>query len=325
MTTKTTALEFLAVLAAVSVLGGCAGSGNDRTGGAGGGGAGGNGGGGAGGANGGGGGASAGGAGGGGGASGGGGAGGAAAQDGGVDSPAGGNGPCDAPGIIVCDDFENGIQSFRVPTGGQVTIDMTKHHSGTNSITTTGTNAPSNHISTPPGTVFPSNSFYVRAWVYFEKATTSMSGHVDYIVGAVAEDNSGVEVRLGSSVNLKGLEMLDMNEQPPDRTQFSNGDVNGVGGGTTTPGVALDAARWYCLEAFFNGDGQNSAFQAWVDETEVTGLHVTDWGGQATGTARAWAPMYNLVKVGAQNFSGSVGNVWYDDVAVGTQRIHCNP
>jgi hypothetical protein len=241
-----------------------------------------------------------------------------------ADASVGGTGPCDAPGILVCDDFEGGMKMWVKPAMGQVTLDMTQHHSGTTSIKIMGSSTPSNHINTPPGTVFPQNSFYVRAWMYFEKSTAQIGGHVAYIVGAAADDNSGVEARIGSSNNLKGLPMLDFNLQPPDSSQFSNGDINGIGGGTTTPGVSFMAGQWYCLEAFFNGDGQNSSLQVWVDETEVTGLHVTDFGGQASGAMRAWAPTYKEVKVGGQNFSGTLGNIWYDDVAVGTQRIHCN-
>jgi hypothetical protein len=240
----------------------------------------------------------------------------------GTDATAGGTGPCTAPGILACSDFENGMAPFTVPAQGQVAIDTTQHHSGTKSIKLMGSSAPSNHITTPAGLTFPNNSFYVRAWVYFEQATSAMGGHVDYIVGGTSEDNSGTEVRLGSMPNLKGLDMLNLNEQPPDSTQFSNGDIDGIGGGTTTPGTALDAATWYCIEAFFDGASGSNSFQAWLNENEITGLHVTNFGGQTTGN---WEPMYTLVKIGGQNFSGTIGNVWYDDVAVGTQRIHCNP
>jgi hypothetical protein len=238
---------------------------------------------------------------------------------------AGGTGPCDAPGIIVCDDFESGIKNFQLPAQAQVTVDTTRHHSGNSAIKLAGSSAPSNHISTPPNSIPASNAFYMRAWVNFEKDLTAMGGHVAYIVGSVADDNSGDEVRLGSSKNLKGNPMIDLNWQGPGHaeiTQFSNGDVNGVGGGTDTPGTTLMANRWYCIEAFFNG--RDSEFQLWIDNTEITSLHVTDWAGQRTGTQRAWAPTYRFLKVGAQNYSGDVGTVWYDDVAMGTLRIGCN-
>ena len=247
--------------------------------------------------------------------------GGAAGSTGGA-AGAAGTGPCDAPGILACSDFESGMAPFTVPAQGMVTIDTTQSHSGTHAIKLVGSSAPSNHITTPAGITFPNNSFYVRAWVYFEQATSAMGGHVAYIVGGSTDDNSGQEVRLGSMPNLKNVPMLNLNEQPPDSTQFSNGDIDGIGGGTTTPGVALDAATWYCIEAYFGGATGNNSFQAWLNETEITGLHVTNWGGQVTGD---WAPTYTLAKIGGQNFSGTIGTVWYDDVAVGTERIHCNP
>jgi hypothetical protein len=31
-----------------------------------------------------------------------------------------------------------------------------------------------------------------------------------------------------------------------------------------------------------------------------------------------------FLKIGAQNYSGDIGQVWYDDVVVGSQPIGCN-
>jgi hypothetical protein len=146
-----------------------------------------------------------------------------------------------------------------------------------------------------------------------------MGGHVDFIVGATLPEN-GIEVRLGASKTFgSGVEMLDLNfiGSGSEHSQFSNGDYTG-GNGTMKPGVTLDAGRWYCLEGFWNGKGNE--FQLWVDEVEVPGLHVTDWGDKTTG----WSPMYKVGKVGAQNLSGNAGQLWYDDVAFGTSRIGCN-
>ncbi len=232
-------------------------------------------------------------------------------------------GPCTAAGIVVCDSFENGIMQWvKDPmAAAMVSVDTTMGHNSAASLKVISNNAPFSHISTPPGSIPASKDFYVRAWANFAKTTAMISGHVAYIVGATSQDNSGVEVRFGSSSTFANppMAMLDLNliGSGAEFTQFSNGLITG-GNPSTAPGIALQANRWYCLEAFFKGS--TSEFQAWLDEQEVTALHVTDFGGRRSN----WAPAYTLVKVGGQDFSGSIGTVWYDDVAMGTERIHCN-
>lgn len=223
----------------------------------------------------------------------------------------------------MCDDFETGIVHWvkNPMAAASVVVDTTMGHDSAASLKVTSSNAPFSHVSTPPGTIPASNDFYVRVWAYFARSTADIRGHVAYIVGATSEDNSGVEVRFGSSSTFSSapMSMLDLNfiGSGAELTQFSNGDITG-GNPSTTPGVALDANHWTCLEAFFKGS--TSEFQAWRDEQEITALHVTDFGGRRA----SWAPAYTLVKVGGQDLSGSIGTVWYDDVAMGTERIHCN-
>jgi hypothetical protein len=249
---------------------------------------------------------------------------GAAATGGGSNIGSGGApGPCTAAGILVCDSFENGIMQWvKDPmAAAMVTVDTTKGHNSAASLKVISNNAPFSHIKTPPGSIPASKDFYVRAWANFANSTAMIRGHVAYIVGATSEDNSGVEVRFGSSSTFSSapMAMLDLNVigSGAEFTQFSNGDITG-GNPSTTPGIALQANRWYCLEAFYKGS--TSEFQAWLDEQEINALHVTDFGGRRAN----WAPAYTLVKVGGQDFSGSIGTVWYDDVAMGTERLHCN-
>jgi hypothetical protein len=202
-----------------------------------------------------------------------------------------------------------------------VSVDTTLGHNSAASLKVMSSNAPFSHISTPPGSIPASKDFYVRVWANFANTTAMIRGHVAYVVGATSEDNSGIEIRFGSSSTFSSapMAMLDLNVigSGAEFTQFSNGDITG-GNPSTNPGTALLANHWYCLEAFYKGS--TSEFQAWLDDQEITALHVTDFGGRRAG----WAPNYTLVKVGGQDFSGSIGTVWYDDVAMGTERIHCN-
>jgi hypothetical protein len=239
------------------------------------------------------------------------------------------HGPCGAPGIFACDDFEMTAVGAKPDTSkwsiagnaGKTPVvdDKKKAHSGTHSLNFAMTDTQGVFISPTMGFPPQDNSFYVRAWINLASPMKSNLGHYDFIVGATAPEN-GTEVRLGASQNFGNqLEMLDLNRlggNTSEHSQFSNGDYTG-GNGTTKPGVTLDADRWYCLEGFWNGKAHE--FQLWVDDVEVPGLHVTDWGDKTM----SWSPMYNVGKLGAQSFSGNPGQLWYDDVAFGTSRIGC--
>ena len=54
-------------------------------------------------------------------------------------------------------------------------------------------------------------------------------------------------------------------------------------------------------------------------------MHVTDFKGTAGGASRTkWAPTYQYLKIGAQDYDANLGRIWYDDVVVATQPIGCN-
>ena len=36
-----------------------------------------------------------------------------------------------------------------------------------------------------------------------------------------------------------------------------------------------------------------------------------------------WAPTYNFLKIGAQDYDANLGRIWYDDVFVGTAPVGC--
>ncbi len=176
------------------------------------------------------------------------------------------------------------------------------------------------------GMIAPSNKFYVRVWVSFEKATSMVGNHSTFLVGSVAKDNSGTELRLGFSSNQNGKpEMLDLNLQNAtdggEVTRYSNGFTDGQNSANFPGmGVQFAANQWYCLEALF--DGMGSEFRLWIDGTENMEMHVHDFSGNSTPRV-AWGPMFNYLKIGTQDYSGQIGQVWYDDVFVGTAQVGC--
>lgn len=241
-----------------------------------------------------------------------------------------GTGPCDAPGLMLCDDFEGSAVGSEpgAPTwlpqaewkSPRIVVDNTVAHASTNSVKVVGSSAEGNFLMPAMGFPPANNSFYVRVWVQLSRSTETIASHAGFIVGAEQESNAGEEMRLGASNG-----MLDVNLIPGNKgtgaggeiTRFSNGDTTG-GNPTDNPGLVLEAGVWYCLEAFFNGAEHD--FQVWLNDTEIVEMHIQDWGEGRSG----WSPDYNVLKIGAQNYSGDAGELWYDDIAVGTQRIYCN-
>jgi hypothetical protein len=257
-------------------------------------------------------------------------------------TPEGGIGPCAASGLIVCDEFETTTGNtpdptkwmpYTIPDPTIPVIDATKAHNGTHSVRTTGTSTGLGSFLVPTmGLPTADDRVYVRAWVHFDKDTSVMTGHDAFIIGASSRDQSGTELRLGISSSSNSPPMLDLNLQNPkdgpgEVTRFSNGSTTG-GDLSAAPGFSFVAGtpdRWYCVETLFSGTGGVGEFDVWIDGTEVPNMHVTDFKARPTDTSRTmWAPMFSFIKIGAQNYSGDIGKIWYDDVAVGTQRIGCN-
>lgn len=236
--------------------------------------------------------------------------------------------------IIIQDNFDASAMIdakwFRFPSFNmtqQPVIDTTRKHSGNNAVKATGNNVGSFLIPASGqlgGVIVPGNRFYVRIWVNFEKATAAIGNHSDFLVGATSQDNSGVELRLGFSSNQSGKpEMLDLNliGSGAEVTRYSNGFTDGGNPGAFPGmGVQFVANQWYCFEALFDGAG--SEFRLWIDGVENMEMHVTDFSGNSTPRTN-WGPMFTYLKIGTQDFSGQIGQVWYDDVFVGTAPIGC--
>ena len=232
-----------------------------------------------------------------------------------------GGDPCTT--AALCDDFEGGMDpawSIQMDSQPQPVVDTTKGANGSSSsLRTTGTTQQS-FVTFP----VPGQQLYVRTYMNFENATSTISPHGWYIVGADnVTSGGGAQMRFGSSGNHgHGSSELDFNVYnggcTGEKTQFSDGasDGNQGWGNTTDDVLNFEANTWYCVETYFNGTGHE--FRFWVDGTEHQGLHVTE----AT-MCDAWAPTYTHVKLGA-GANGDVGDVWFDDVVISTSPIGCN-
>jgi hypothetical protein len=257
----------------------------------------------------------------------------------------GAGGGLPASAIIVQDNFDTSAangpadatkwQAYASSDTGAPVIDSSKSASPPNSARTQGTSSGDGSFLVPvSGLPAPMNRFYVRVRINFGTGTSALTGHVGYIVGATTRSESGTELRLGASIPPGfATAMMDLNLQNPidsggEVTRFSNGFTTG-GNPINAAGFDFIAGHWYCLEALF--DGGNDAFQVWVDSTatpnvatEITDMAVTNFAATGQPARTSWAPTFSFIKIGAQNYSGDIGTVWYDDVVVATQMVGCD-
>ncbi|WP_437324507.1 hypothetical protein [Sorangium sp. So ce381] len=204
---------------------------------------------------------------------------------------------------IFCSDFEGGslpseLQFFpdylRARMGEFVTLDSTGH-SGTHSVKVSGTD-----FSQMLGVAVPSN-FWGR--IYLKSATDIQMGHNTYVaaVEGNGDPNNGEQIRIGEHQC-----QLELNRKSDDKEKLSNGGTYMCSGG-----VKLVANTWYCLE--FHYDGPGRSVNVFVDGTEVTAMGVTDWGPYD----------YKLFKFGFEKYHGGAKTMWYDDLALNSERVGC--
>lgn len=245
--------------------------------------------------------------------------------------------------IIVSDNFDAATASGppdkakwlaygQFDPGPAPVVDTARFHSPPNSVRVGGSASTGNGVGSVlvPVMGFPvdGNAFYMRVWMNWEQATTAFSGHSGFIVASTGRDNSGTELRLGLSTK-GGPPMVELNLQgATDGGEVSRYSSGFTSGGNQAdfpgPGFTFDANRWYCVEALFKGTP--SEFRLWIDGTDITAMHVTDFRGSLTsGTPRtAWAPIYKFLKIGSSDYDGLLKQIWYDDVVVSTGPIGCN-
>lgn len=222
----------------------------------------------------------------------------------GADEPGGAG--CDAAGVAFCSDFEADslpaeFQFFpeyqRDNIANFVTIDSTHAVSGSRSVKVVGS-----EFSQMLGVETPGSTFWGR--VYLRSDTDIQSGHNTYVAATDGDGdpNNGEHIRIGEHQC-----QLEVNRRTDDAEKLSNGGTYECSGG-----VKLSANTWYCLEFFYDGPG--STVQVFVDGTEVPELHVTDWGPYD----------YKLFKFGFEKYHGGAKTLWYDDLALGSQRVGCS-
>jgi len=242
-------------------------------------------------------------------------AGGASASSaGGPANVGGGSGsPCHArPGLLACDDFESATLGA-VPTApwsavvngdGLVAVDdSVPAHSGSKSVHVHGAGYQTLLVYHDAARLpQASGRFYVRAFVRLAEAMTS--GHNTFVLADMfATPNVGNALRLGEQNN-----MLMMTVGGDAHGYLSNQNYYN----DHLPGVVFKAGEYSCLELLL--DSPRAEIQVWVGGVDVPDLHVVGLAHEN----------YDALRFGFEKYAGPESDIWYDDIAVGTERIGCD-
>jgi hypothetical protein len=213
---------------------------------------------------------------------------------------AAGGGSDNCNGAALCDSFERamlGPDWVVDKTGAATVVELVtnKGHTGTNSVHVTfDTASMAGYIDETKTFPAMDNAFWGRIWIWAANGVqTSHSTYIEARVGV--GDRTGVRVLNTLSNNLAS------NLESSDASKGSN--------------IANPVGKWVCYEWQITGIGGTGNVHVYMDGTELTTLAATGWT----------IPKLAKLRVGYQRFGmgGPAGEVWLDDVGVGSQRIGC--
>lgn len=218
------------------------------------------------------------------------------------------------PGLRFCDTFERatpGTASLPAPWQIQingdataiVAVDGTTAHSGSRSIHVTGTGFQTfftlHDTSVLPG---PAGRFYLRLFIRLLQPMTD--GHNTFVVADLfAMPGGGNAARVGEQFAMLMMTVGgDAHAYLSHQNHFNDGK----------PGVQFTPGTWSCVEMLF--DAPHTEIDVWVDGVEVPDMHPTNITQDA----------YDTLHFGFEKYAGPPSEIWYDDIAVGTERIGCD-
>jgi hypothetical protein len=224
---------------------------------------------------------------------------------------------CSPGATPISDDFESGALTkwqltdpFGNPlqagnTQYSVTVDTTRAHSGTHSVKV--------HNGGLFGVAPPGPEFYGRAfmWLGSTPGTIPSGGHWGSIIGAGTGPTGAVEVRMGGQFGILIYNYSTNDDVILSAPNFFNGGMDA--------GTSPMVGAWMCVEFFFGKD----ALRTWINGAEIATLDVTPATTWDHGMKAPWSPAYTAVRLGYANYNANAIDVWYDDVAIGTQRLCC--
>jgi hypothetical protein len=224
---------------------------------------------------------------------------------------------------IFCDSFEN--QSGLLPSGawqisypsckgtGTITIDHTRAHSGRTSIRVNGRAGYCNHVFIGSTRAFTGIGTDLHVRFFVQHTTALPSGHVAFVAMKDTHDG-GKDLRMGAQ-----NKALQWNRESDDQTLPVQSPT----------GVALSAPlptnQWQCIE--FEVNEAKGTMSTWLNGIPVKGLQLDNVPTPDVDSQwlsrKNWRPDLADLRLGWESYAGSDDTLWFDDVAVGRQRIGC--
>ncbi|HEY4392913.1 MAG TPA: hypothetical protein VGP64_02575 [Polyangia bacterium] len=217
------------------------------------------------------------------------------------------------PGLVFCDDFEADAPgappspwTTTESAATEVTVDGTNPaSSGTKSIhVVTTSNDYDTFLALHDTSVLPvaGGKLYLRFYIRLAMGMTA--GHNTFVRGDLYASQGTGNNLLFSEDNQMIMESINGDGQ----TAMANANFYTDG----KIGANYPAGVWTCVELLL--DHNTPAIDVWVNGTEVPDLHQTKWGIDA----------YDYLRFGFEKYAGPASELWYDDIAIGTQPIGCN-
>jgi hypothetical protein len=227
--------------------------------------------------------------------------------------------PCDATGLLLCDDFEAAVpDSFPsdelwlpelAGCGSHRVEESGVSHSGVRALRADANGYPECMLHATLGLESP---LYVRAWVRLEAEATSQNQYVSLLELGPRNDRDDPELRVGvrsaADSLCPGVPGVDLS-------------MGGLAGGPSTEcsGVELQVERWYCFQARLSMLERRLEVSLQIDEQPVVERAYAELDD-------AWNAGELYFKVGRASYGGAaMGSVWHDDVALGHEPIPCGP
>jgi hypothetical protein len=243
-------------------------------------------------------------------------------------APASDAGPGPASGSCagqpLCDDFESAavggppsaadwtIATPSCSGTGALAVDGTVAHGGTRSVKISGGGGYCNHVFLATSKALTTIGAHVFGRFFVRFGDALGDGHVTF--AAMKDDSEGKDLRMGGQ-----NKVLMWNRESDDATLPSMSPVG------TSKSIAPATSRWMCIE--LEVDGAAGTIRTWVDGAQVEGL-VED--GTPTPDVDApwlsktgWRPALRDFRLGWESYGGQASTLWFDDVALGAQRIGC--
>ena len=218
------------------------------------------------------------------------------------------------PGMVFCDDFEaDAAGAPPAPwtttegTATQVTVDGTNPaNSGSKSVhVQPGSNDYDTFLALHDTAVLPvsGGKLYLRFFIRLAQPMTAQ--HNTFVRADLFAAQGNGNNLLFSEDNQMIMESIGGDGQSAMSNNAYYSDGNMIGAHFTQ-------GQWACVELLL--DHTTPAIDVWVNGAEVPDLHSTAWKIDA----------YDYLRFGFEKYAGPASDLWYDDIAFGTQPIGCN-